>query len=42
MLGVDQGLAWTLDAGGMTIAPPAQKPCGRAYVINFERGQPFI
>ena len=41
MLGVDQELEWTLTEAGLTIKPPAQKPCEHAYVFKIDRGQPY-
>jgi len=41
MLGVDRELKWTLDGKGLTIVPPAKKPCEHAYVFKIVRGKPY-
>jgi alpha-L-fucosidase len=41
MLGVDQELAWSLSEKGLTITPPAHKPCEHAVVFKIERGSIF-
>jgi alpha-L-fucosidase len=41
MLGTDEELAWTLNDDGLTITPPAQKPCEHAFVFKIVRGQPY-
>jgi alpha-L-fucosidase len=34
MLGVEGELAWTQDAGGLTVTVPAEKPCKHAYTFR--------
>ena len=41
MLGADRELKWTLDGKGLTIVPPAKKPCEHAYVFKIVRGKPY-
>jgi alpha-L-fucosidase len=41
MLGVDQDLAWSHSRAGLTVTPPAQKPCEHAFVFKIERKPPF-
>ena len=41
MLGVDAELEWSLSREGLTITPPAEKPCEHAYVFKIVRGRPF-
>jgi alpha-L-fucosidase len=41
MLGVDRDLKWKLDGKGLTITPPAKKPCEHAYAFRIVRGKPY-
>jgi alpha-L-fucosidase len=41
MLGVDQPLEWSLSDQGMTINPPALKPCDHAVVFKLVSGSKF-
>jgi alpha-L-fucosidase len=41
MLGVDQPLAWSHSQAGLTITPPAEKPCEHAFVFKIQRKHPF-
>jgi alpha-L-fucosidase len=41
MLGVDTELEWSLTQAGLTIKPPAKRPCEHAYVFKIVRRDPF-
>ena len=41
LLGSEAPVDWTLDAGGLNIHPPLQKPCDHAYVFKIVRRHPY-
>jgi alpha-L-fucosidase len=41
LLGADAPLVWRLEAGGLKIEPPVQKPCEHACVFKIARGHPY-
>jgi alpha-L-fucosidase len=41
LLGTDAPLGWRLEADGLNIEPPVQKPCEHAYVFKIARGHPY-